>query len=503
MKKCMNRCLLFVVCSILFAVDAKAQANEVESLQYVLKGDHTQQERVDILNKLSHTYTGSSINMAEQVAREALEIATNINYAEGIAASYNNLGIVYSIRGDYTEGLDFFLKTLRIREQEGDLSGQASVSGNISRLFTYQHDYDKALEYAKKSLDIFRKTDDYIAMGKTYVASGRIYVSLGDGDQALAMFELALEIFEKHENKAEQGWTLLQITNAYEILGDYAKAVDYALQAMKLIDEKTDPYTTIELYNSLGSVYVHQKKFKEAVNYLRMAAALADREEDHNGRLNARIKLSRLYQQTGQYDSALMYHKAYTTLYQEVFNAERAQQMAVIENLYQSEKKDKLLELRNQRIEFQATIIVVGSILLVMMIVSGFILYLYYHNKKQHNQKLSKLNQEIFEKHEEILAQAEELTQANEEIGRINESLEAEVKLRTEKIEVQNKKLIEYAYSNAHRVRGPLARIMGLAKLMQNETSPEQLKEYNDHLHASAVDLDTVIRNINKELHNE
>jgi signal transduction histidine kinase len=134
------------------------------------------------------------------------------------------------------------------------------------------------------------------------------------------------------------------------------------------------------------------------------------------------------------------------------------------------------------------------------LIVLGFIVYRYYRDKKKSHSELEKLNREIYEKHEEILAQAEELTQANQEISRINESLEAEVTHRTDKIERQNKILIEYAFSNAHNVRGPLARILGLASLMSMEDDPELLKEYNTYIYVSAQELDNVIRAINIKL---
>lgn len=492
--------MLLTVC-IAFAV--RAQVSELESIQHALKGEITAEQRVDMLNKLSHVYTQTSLNMAETVANEAIEKATAINYPNGIAAGYNNLGISKSIRGQYTLGMEYFLKALTIREQQDDIRGQASSLGNISRLFTYQKNYDKALEYAKKSVQMFRKTDDFVSLGKTYVASGKIYLDVHDNDHAMIMFELALKLFIEHQAKDLQGWSLLQIANVHEADGEYDKALDYAFQAVKLIDLKTNLFSAIELYQSIGSIYSRKKNYEKAHKYLHQAKILSDKENDHHGSLSSRLRLSEMFQEGKQYDSALFYHQAYSALYEQTFNAEKVAQLAVIETLYQNEKKDKLLELRNQRIEFQTTIIIAGSILLAVMSVLGFILYRFYKNKKLLTIQLSRLNREISEKHEEILVQSEELTQANQEINRMNESLEGEVKLRTEKIEVQNKKLIEYAYANAHRVRGPLARIMGLVKLMQSETSPEEIKQYNHHLHASAVELDEVIRDINNELHRE
>ena len=82
----------------------------------------------------------------------------------------------------------------------------------------------------------------------------------------------------------------------------------------------------------------------------------------------------------------------------------------------------------------------------------------------------------------------------------MNESLELEVIQRTEKIETQSRKLIEYAYSNAHSVRGPLARILGLSMLMANESSETRIKEYNERMHDSALELDCIIQEMTVRL---
>jgi len=99
-----------------------------------------------------------------------------------------------------------------------------------------------------------------------------------------------------------------------------------------------------------------------------------------------------------------------------------------------------------------------------------------------------------------ILTQAEELTQANEEISRMNQSLEVQVLQPAAEVKWQNEKLIEYAYFNAHNVRGPLARILGLSILMSMEKSLGELQEYNSLMYSSAQELDKVIREINFKL---
>ncbi|NJL15415.1 MAG: hypothetical protein HC913_22020 [Microscillaceae bacterium] len=91
-------------------------------------------------------------------------------------------------------------------------------------------------------------------------------------------------------------------------------------------------------------------------------------------------------------------------------------------------------------------------------------------------QQVSLRTQSLEKATEEILAQTEALQQQKEEILSLNQHLEATVKTRTAQMNQQNETLREYASLNAHKVRGPLARILGLIYLLQHQP-PETLAE--------------------------
>ena len=492
--------LLFLV---IITFNLEAQVDSPDSLQKELENAPTEEARVDLINKLSHFYSQFSLESAEQLAQEALERAEAIDYQKGIATSYNNLGICNAIRGDYTQGLDYFITALRIREEENDLLNVSHTLNNISRLFTYQKDFEKALEYSKKSIEVLQKIDDPRAYGIAHIALGSIYLSKDDNVEATKIFTEARAIFADRNLKVEEGWALMKIANALELDGRYEEALESCFSAMKFLDLKSDLFTAIEMYETIGTIYSKMGNQKEASSYLHQAIRLADERNDSNGRMSARLNLSRMFKKFKQYDSALYYNEAYQVLNAEIFNSERSRQLAALEKIYQSEKKDRLLELKNQEIRSQSIIIAIISALLLVLTILGFIIYRYYHDKKQSIETLENLNKEISEKHEEILTQSEDLARANREISRMNESLELEVTQRTKKIEMQSRMLIEYAYSNAHNVRAPLARILGLSMLMANETSEVRIREYNDRMYESALELDVVIREMTNRLQEE
>jgi signal transduction histidine kinase len=86
------------------------------------------------------------------------------------------------------------------------------------------------------------------------------------------------------------------------------------------------------------------------------------------------------------------------------------------------------------------------------------------------------------------------------EIERVNANLEALVDQRTKTIQEKNEVLTEYAYFNAHQIRGPLARILGLISVLDLEFSRDSFGPYMHMLHQAGTDLDSAIRKINTML---
>lgn len=110
--------------------------------------------------------------------------------------------------------------------------------------------------------------------------------------------------------------------------------------------------------------------------------------------------------------------------------------------------------------------------------------------------KVEERTREIQQKTEEIQAQNEEITAQAEEIQGINENLEMLVKQRTAELEKKNQALEEYAFINAHKLRSPVASILGLVNLLAKSGQKDDTTVIREHLKASAERLDAIVRSI-------
>lgn len=92
--------------------------------------------------------------------------------------------------------------------------------------------------------------------------------------------------------------------------------------------------------------------------------------------------------------------------------------------------------------------------------------------------------------------QNQKLRVRQEETLSINENMESIVEERVRGIEEKNRQLEEYAFINAHLLRAPLCRILGIIDLMEKEQSGDNLAVVKEKAKA----IDHIIRRINDNM---
>jgi signal transduction histidine kinase len=96
--------------------------------------------------------------------------------------------------------------------------------------------------------------------------------------------------------------------------------------------------------------------------------------------------------------------------------------------------------------------------------------------------------------------QAAQLRIHSEQLLKLRKDLEAKIALKHLERDQKKAMLSKYAYVNAHHVRGPLARILGLIALIEHDKMPRDRKRYLDEIKSEALEIDGVVRKISEVL---
>jgi signal transduction histidine kinase len=127
----------------------------------------------------------------------------------------------------------------------------------------------------------------------------------------------------------------------------------------------------------------------------------------------------------------------------------------------------------------------------MVVIMLGFLFFKNIH--LMYEQKLHESNLKLQDKNEEILVQNEKLSHQKDEIYALNNHLEAIVLEKTQKLQTRNQQLNEYAFLNAHKLRAPVATILGLYQILDATQGLDEQSIILQKLKETVEELDRIV----------
>jgi len=133
--------------------------------------------------------------------------------------SLHNIGNVYHVKGDYDKALDYYERSLSIKEELGNKRGIVKILINIGIVYWKKGDYEKALDYLERSLAIQEEVGNKRGMGMSLNNIGILYCYKGDYKKAEEYLEKSLSIKKEIGFKGLELDTTTYLYLTYKHLG--------------------------------------------------------------------------------------------------------------------------------------------------------------------------------------------------------------------------------------------------------------------------------------------
>jgi two-component sensor histidine kinase len=376
--------------------------------------------------------------------RKALALYQSINYPylQGI---YDLLGIISTELGDYQEGLKYGLKAVETAEAVDDSSLQLCTIYNRLGITYFQlKQFQKALSYYNKSLEVAQKYND---RASTLLLTGNITTILHKLNQYEKALNLLLTTARKYPPQdiadsinLTQGLLLI-----YTKLKQYGPAQRYCDQLLAMSDKLgVNDNSQHTIYGHAIQFFLASKQYEQAHKYL----AKFDRYSKETRNPKAATLFHRwsfqLDSMQANYPSAIKHYQRYKGLEDSLYNETKSRQIASLDVLHETERKEKDLLLKEQSIkaltkerqlqevqikkdELIRNVIIGGAVLLLLLL---GVIYNRYRLKRRSNlmlqaqqRQLQVQQQELQAQHQELQAQKDVLQAQQSEINRKNEHL--------------------------------------------------------------------------------
>ncbi|MEO7120128.1 MAG: ATP-binding protein, partial [Ginsengibacter sp.] len=255
----------------------------------------------------------------------SLSLFREIGFKKGEAAVLNYIGIVYQEMGDFQKAIDYTLKGVEVRKTTDDYSGTVFSLINTGNMFLNGGQADLAMKYYKESI-VYAQQHHMEAFPYSLDQVGNTFMRLKQYDSA------KIYLFRTASNSS-----LLKGQFFYEtgIIDSAAKQFETTLTA----SQRSGDYRQIAAsLNWMSKIYLQKKQPALAMQYATKAFVIADSAQIKVLKSEAAETLSQLYENSGNYKSALYYFKLAHSILDSVANGNYQNKLAYFESKTEIEK---------------------------------------------------------------------------------------------------------------------------------------------------------------------
>ncbi len=395
MKKIISGNCFLVLMFSGFSLLGNNQA-KTDSLQNVLPKT-SGSEKVNTLIALSYKYQEKDLNESITYATTAIKEAEKLKDSLLLAEAITTLGIAHDYAGNYDIAMENFIRSLNIFESLQDDKGIAHVLNNIGSVYFYQKDFEKAVQYWERALVIKRKSNKPKELAGTLNNLAVAYVRLEKFDEAFKYYEqvIAINIELKNFKNLAAAYNNMAIL-LHKKNGNGKESVQYYNKAYSIYDSLNLPLGKSEILLNLGIVHYEQEQHDKALANFFESLKISTEIGAAAHKKQAYANLSETYETKGDFTNALKYYKLYYELKDSVINENSQKQIAELEKKYESEKKERQIELQqlelikseNRLYQFAA----IGVIILMLIALWAG----YFFQKRKAKEALEKAKSKFF-----------------------------------------------------------------------------------------------------------
>lgn len=297
-----NRCFLILLFFYLFFTQCFSQNTKIDSLRAVAldyKATVSNYEKdtvyIQHLAKLGYAFRFVKLDSMLAYATTSKRLSEAINYTNGILSANKEIGIYYTLKGDFEKAKEIHYNNLEASKKIGNYKTTIDTYSAIGYIYSRINDYPSAYKICLEAIDFASKHNDYENVTMISLNIGAIFALLNDFENSLYYFKECLKYQELHGLTRNRGMVYANMGYSYLHLKKYDKGLDYLNKALKVFEKSHELQWKAFSYLTIGQIYLKQHKLNEALNFLKKSEAVHTQIEDKKGDIDMKIAFANTY----------------------------------------------------------------------------------------------------------------------------------------------------------------------------------------------------------------
>lgn len=411
--------------------------------------------------QLADSYSATALELriknpdsAIVLAEKALQLSEQAHYPEGIIRAHLSIGFANSVKSNYDLLHSHVQKAGAIATEIGHDSLFFVSEIGMGSYYYNQGTYPKAVEHLLKAIKGFEKLKSNSGIIKAQVLLAQVYQVKGDIGKSVSLLQQTMKLpgidprseanilhtlanIYGMENKLDSALDLDKrglalcdahnmdfiktqfydnMANCYMYSGKYALAEEYFSKCIQMDSAFENKKQMADTYVNLGELYNRQHNYTNALTKLNRAIELGKLSGYKQAVYQAYLLLSKTYSSISKNDRALWALQQAYQVKDSIVSAKTENRIAELETLYQTEKKEQEIQLKEVQLS-RKNYLITGLLALTALIGLSFTSV---QRRRQWQNKL-KLQQEIM--HQQELATKAVLDAEEKERERIAKDL--------------------------------------------------------------------------------
>lgn len=277
---------------------------KIDSLQQALQGSKGT-VRVDILNELIKDLQRQDQTAGLELADEAIELATDLGYTEGLIRARLNLSTILGIRNEFQEAIELAQKALVLAEGVNFQQGIFKAHFALGGLYAHIGEYELSVSQSIAALTYAEKSDDARLHSDLLNNIGRIQQILGQYQKAEMSFNEAIEVCNENDLEYNKAVIMVNVALLAYLQGDLPGSLQRNKEALVIFEKYQDKQRIGICLNNIGFGLYEQGLFSESLEYYDRSMVIRKELNDLSGVAKILLNKAKVFKKKGDLKQAL------------------------------------------------------------------------------------------------------------------------------------------------------------------------------------------------------
>ena len=346
----------------------KSRADALRLLGLMAYGDERYDESI--------AYYEWALAVTDSMRTSGKYMETDID--DNLSTLYGSIGNLYNIQDKNLLAIEYYQKAMPIFEKYGWRESLTILHHNIAELYLVIGNSEEAERHYRSAIEQGRTTGDSLMMALPLKGLVKIYIDRDDYQRAQQTIEPAYIYYQAHrdEEPSDYAEVLAALTRMNLMSGheDLTQAKAYAREALDVVNDEMMTETRCDVFAAAAMVEMKAKNWRTALQYALQSIHENDQEATFSD-VGSYELLANIYMQLGNMEEASRYIRKVRILMEQFSTQNYQSSISQMEVLYNTEKKQKLIEQLNREKQWHLWAGILLSASLLLLALAFFLLW--------------------------------------------------------------------------------------------------------------------------------